>query len=214
MTNISNRLKALVKFVDKDDSLVDVGCDHGLLSIYLAENKLCKSIIASDINPNALNNAKENIKKRKLNIKTYLSDGIDDVPLKGINGLIISGMGARTIIQILANDYALVNIDKLIIQSNNDWQMLRECMNISGYYLKDEEYTFDKGKWYITCYFVKSDKKNTKKELEFGYLKNKEYLNYLLDNYQKINKKIPLLSIKDKFKVLRKIKKLKAIINE
>ena len=216
MTNISKRLKALVKFVDKEDSLVDVGCDHGLLSIYLAENKLCKSIVASDINPNALNNAKENIKKRNLNIKTYLSDGIDDIPLEGINGLIISGMGSTTINHILANDYALHkhNINKLIIQSNNDWQMLRECMNITGYYLEDEEYTFDKGKWYITCYFIKSDKKNTKRELEFGYLKDKEYLNYLLDHYQKINKKIPLLSIKDKFKVLRKIRKIKAIINE
>ena len=120
MTNISKRLKALVKFVDKEDSLVDVGCDHGLLSIYLAENKLCKSIVASDINPNALNNAKENIKKRNLNIKTYLSDGIDDIPLEGINGLIISGMGSTTINHILANDYALININKLkLIPKNN-----------------------------------------------------------------------------------------------
>ena len=214
MTNISKRLKALVKFVDKEDSLADVGCDHGLLSIYLVENKLCKSVIASDINPNALNNAKENIKKRNLNIKTYLSDGLGNIPLDEINGLIISGMGTKTILEILADDYALFNINKLIIQSNNDWQMLRECMNLSGYYLKDEEYTFDKGKWYITCYFIKSNKKNTKRELEFGYLKDKEYLNYLLDHYQNINKKIPLLSIKDKFKVLRKIRKIKAIINE
>ena len=87
-------------------------------------------------------------------------------------------------------------------------------MNISGYYLKDEEYTFDKAKWYITCYFVKSNKKNTKRELEFGYLKDKEYLSYLLYYYQNINKKIPLLSIKDKFKVLRKIRKIKEIINK
>ena len=39
MTNISKRLKSIVSFVDKDDSVVDVGCDHGLLSIYLVENK-------------------------------------------------------------------------------------------------------------------------------------------------------------------------------
>ncbi len=212
MTNISKRLKALVKFVDKDDSLADVGCDHGLLSIYLVENKLCKNVIASDINPKALNNAKKNIKKRNLNIKTYLSDGLGNIPLEEINGLIISGMGTKTILEILADDYALFNINKLIIQSNNDWQMLRECMNLSGYYLEDEEYTFDKGKWYITCYFVKSNNKNTKRELEFGYLKNKDYLNYLLDNYQKINKKIPLLSFKDKINIIGKIKRLKATI--
>ncbi len=214
MTNISKRLKALVKFVDKEDSLADVGCDHGLLSIYLVENKLCKNVIASDINPNALNNAKENIKKRKLNIKTYLSDGIDDIPLEGINGLIISGMGATTINHILANDYALQNINKLIIQSNNDWQMLRECMNITGYYLEDEEYTFDKGKWYVTNLFVKSSKKNSKKELEFGYLNNKDYINYLIQHYKTINKKIPITSIHKKIDLYRKISILKTAIKK
>ena len=40
MTKISNRLKSIVKFVEKKDSVVDVGCDHGLLSIYLVENEL------------------------------------------------------------------------------------------------------------------------------------------------------------------------------
>ena len=82
MTNISDRLKSITKFITKDDSIVDVGCDHGLLSLYLLENKLCKKIIASDVNQNALNNAISNFKKRKIKIETYLSDGIDNVPLK------------------------------------------------------------------------------------------------------------------------------------
>ena len=82
MNKLSNRLKAIVKFVDKKDSVVDVGCDHGLLSIYLVENKLCKKVIASDVNQNALNSAIKNINNRKLEIETVLSDGIDNVNLK------------------------------------------------------------------------------------------------------------------------------------
>ena len=47
MNKLSNRLKAIVKFVDKKDSIVDVGCDHGYLSIYLIENKLVKKAVKS-----------------------------------------------------------------------------------------------------------------------------------------------------------------------
>ena len=52
---------------------------------------LCKKVIASDVNQNALNSAIKNISLRKLDIETVLSDGINDVNLKGINTLIISG---------------------------------------------------------------------------------------------------------------------------
>ena len=90
MTRISNRLKAIVKFVDIKDKVVDVGCDHGLLSIYLYENKLVSKVIASDINKNALSSAINNIKKRNLDIETVLSDGINNVDMKGINTLVIS----------------------------------------------------------------------------------------------------------------------------
>ena len=53
MNRLSKRLRSLISFVSNEDSLVDVGCDHGYLSIYLKENNLCKSVICSDINNNA-----------------------------------------------------------------------------------------------------------------------------------------------------------------
>ena len=68
MNKLSNRLNAIAQFVDKKDSVVDVGCDHGYLSIYLKEVIKVKKIIASDINQNALNSAINNIKKCNLNI--------------------------------------------------------------------------------------------------------------------------------------------------
>ena len=116
MNKLSNRLKAIVKFVDQKDSIVDVGCDHGYLSIYLVENKLVKKVIASDINQNALNSAINNIKKSNLDIETVLSDGIKDVNLKGINTLVISGMGTSTILHILSDSNKLKNINKLLLQ--------------------------------------------------------------------------------------------------
>ena len=214
MTKISNRLKAIVKFVEKKDKIVDVGCDHGLLSIYLIENKLVSKVIASDINQNALNSAINNIQKRNLKIETVLSDGIRDVNIKGINTLVISGMGTNTILHILSDDKKIQNINKLILQSNNDHELLRKELNNKGYYLENEEYTFDKGKWYVTCNFIKDEKRNTREEIKYGFLNNNEYMDYLLNTEKTIFKRIPWTSIKAKFNAYKKINDLKKAISK
>lgn len=214
MSKLSKRLESLALLVDKKDSIVDVGCDHGLLSIHLVENKLCKKVIASDVNQNALNSAIKNISLRKLDIETVLSDGIDSVNLKGINTLIISGMGTSTILHILKDDSKLTKINKLILQSNNDHSLLRKELNRKGYFLEKEVVINDKGKWYVTMLFVKSDKNNTDKEIEYGYLNNSEYNDYLLNYYKKILKKIPLFSFKAKYNTYKKYIKLKKAISK
>lgn len=214
MNKLSNRLKAIVKFVDKKDSIVDVGCDHGYLSIYLIENKLVKKVIASDINQNALNSAINNIKKSNLDIETVLSDGICDVNLKGINTLVISGMGTSTILHILSDNSKLKNINKLLLQSNNDHEYLRRNLNNIGYYLEDESYTYDKGKWYVTCKFIKSNEKNTEDVIKYGLLNNYEYNEYLLKYEDNIIKRIPWTSFRAKIKAILKYKELKRTISK
>lgn len=212
MTRISKRLKAITSYVAKDDKVVDVGCDHGLLSIYLIENNLVSIVIASDVNENALKNAISNIEKRNLHIKTVLSDGIEKIDLKDINTLIISGMGTSTILHILHDNKKLKKINKLIIQANNDHYILRENLNEKGYYLKEESYTYDKNKWYVTSLFVKSDNKNTIDVLKYGFLNNEDYNDYLLKKNYEILKKIPFSSFKAKFNRFKEIRNIKKAI--
>lgn len=212
MTRISKRLKAITSYVAKDDKVVDVGCDHGLLSIYLIENNLVSKVIASDVNENALKNAISNIEKRNLHIKTVLSDGIEKIDLKDINTLIISGMGTSTILHILYDNKKLKKINKLIIQANNDHYILRENLNEKGYYLKEESYTYDKNKWYVTSLFVKSDNKNTIDVLKYGFLNNEDYNDYLLKKNYEILKKIPFSSFKAKFNRFKEIRNIKKAI--
>ena len=57
MIKISKRLASIASYVEDDASLIDIGCDHGLLDIYLYQTKKNIKIIASDVNQNALNNA-------------------------------------------------------------------------------------------------------------------------------------------------------------
>ena len=125
---ISNRLKSLVKYVDKNDKIIDIGCDHALLDIYLIKNKIIDNIIVSDVHPSALNAGIENIKRYKLEnkIDTRLGDGLKVLKEKDVvDTILISGMGTNTIKTILDKD-KLGSINKLIIQSNNDHELLRK----------------------------------------------------------------------------------------
>ena len=67
MIKLSKRLTSIADMVEDNSKIVDIGCDHALLDIYLYQQKISNKIIASDVNENALNNAKENIRKNKLN---------------------------------------------------------------------------------------------------------------------------------------------------
>ena len=50
MIKLSKRLKKIADYVSDNSSLVDIGCDHGLLDIYLVQNKNNIKVVASDIN--------------------------------------------------------------------------------------------------------------------------------------------------------------------
>ena len=212
MINLSKRLASLVSFFNDKDKVVDVGCDHGYLSIYLKENNLVDSIIASDVNENALNVAKENIQECGLDIPTVLSDGIDNVDITGVNCLVMSGMGTSTILHILEDSNKLKQINKIITQSNNNHDILRKQMNKKGYYLSEEVAVYDRGKWYLSMLFLKSSKRNTDLELEYGLLNNRDYVRFLIDKYTRINNRIP--DLEDREENNKKIYHLKEILRE
>ena len=79
--NIDNRLKRITDFIPSDSYILDVGCDHALLDIYLALNRKNVKLIASDINENPLKKAQENIRKYNLEDKITLvkADGISKI---------------------------------------------------------------------------------------------------------------------------------------
>ena len=124
MINLSPRLKLISDFVPLDSKVMDIGCDHGLLDIYLYQNKnkKVKKIIASDINSSELNNAIENIKANNLEkkIETRLREGLENNHAEDeIDTLVIAGMGSNTIVNMLKKDIlkrgVMVTYNKIII---------------------------------------------------------------------------------------------------
>lgn len=214
---ISNRLKSLVKYVDKNDKIIDIGCDHALLDIYLIKNKIIDNIIVSDVHPSALNAGIENIKKYKLEnkIDTRLGDGLKALKEKDVvNTILISGMGTNTIKTILDKD-KLGSINKLIIQSNNDHELLRKYIVELGYIIEAEEYFVDHKKSYINIIFKKGKKKYSNIELRYGpyLLHDYYYLKFELDKCNKILNLIPNMKFRYRFKLKREIKLINKLID-
>ena len=214
---ISLKLKAIAFFIEKNDNVVDIGCDHAYLDIYLSQNNLCKNIIASDVNKNALNNAINNIDKFCLskNIKCILSDGLDNIDTKNIDTIVIAGMGTKTIKHILRNKEKLKNIKKIILSSNNDHYALRKFMQKSNYTLVDEKIIYEKKHYYIISKYIKGKQKLSKKEMMFGIYKkeNLKYYKYLYEENKNVLKKIPITKIKERNKLKKQNRILKKYIN-
>lgn len=224
MIKLSPRLEKIANYIDDNSNMVDIGCDHGLLDIYLLQKKKNIKVIASDVNQNALNNAKNNIKKYKLEdrITTVLSNGLDSIDTNNIDTIVISGMGSHTITGILYNNLKkLKKVKRLILQSNNDLDFLRYKITKIGYYIKKEELVRDSGIMYTIIEFQKGYRFYTKKQIYFGpYLlkensklfqeKCREELNKLEQFYPVIPKK----HYHHRKKTYWKIRILKNILNK
>ena len=177
-------------------------------------NKQNISIIASDINQNALDNAIKNINKYHLEdkIKVCLSNGLDNINDE-IDTIIISGMGGHTIIDILTNNQEKLNtVNNIIIQSNNDIEYVRRKIVKLGYYISKEKLILDKNIYYTVILFTKGKKKYTNKEYYFGPILLKENSKIFIERKNKEYTK--LLNIKNnipKRKLLIRLKILKEL---
>ena len=210
MNNLSIRLKEISTFIPDNISLVDIGCDHALLDIYLYKNRKNIKIIASDINENALEQAKKNIKKYKLEdyIETRISNGLNNIDKDEIDTIVISGMGAHTIVGILySNMNKLSNVSNIIVQSNNHIEFLRKKITLIGYYIDNEKLVKDNDIIYTIISFKKGKKRYNKKEIFFGpYLLKENSILFKEKNKQDLEKLEYLYKIIPKSHILHRIK--------
>lgn len=210
---LTKRLKTIVDMVPKYEQVIDIGCDHALIDIYLTiYNK--NKCIASDINEQALKQAYNNIEKYNLldKIKIIKSNGFEYIDQ--VNGTaIIAGMGTKTILKIL-NCPKIKNLNTIIIQTNTEYDLFRK--NLFKYNLKiiDEKIVNEKGIYYIISKLKPGKIKYTKKELFLGpsLLKSNDkndYYKYLLEQSKKRYLCIPKKYFLKRLNIQKKIKWIK-----
>lgn len=196
---LSNRLKFIISHIDKCESIIDVGSDHGYIPIYAVKNNLCNYAIASDINLGPVEKAKVNAKFEGVSdkVQVRLGAGLNTVRIGEVKGVVIAGMGGNLIRDILEEKIGMVeSFEFLILQPAQNPEVLREYLYTGGYEIISEDLCVDEGIYY-ELFKVKRNRK-TKIEMdrifyEFSPLllkgKNplmKGYLNYKKEKYKKI----------------------------
>ena len=201
---LNKRLTTISVFIENNSKVIDIGCDHGLLGIYLVLNKYISKMISSDINEMPLNKAKENIKKYNLEdkIETRLGDGIQCID-ENIDTIIISGIGGLTINDILKDIKKHPYIKKIVISPNNEFVQTRKIISKLGFYLDKESIISENGKYYLISCYIRGNSKKT--DYFFGKL---DFNNIDVCNYYKMlgEKNAKILSNLGKKYILKKIK--------
>ncbi len=159
---LSGRLLSLADMVTPGNRLVDVGCDHGYLSIYLVQTSRTPSAIAADVREGPLGRARAHIAENGLEdrIETRLSDGLAAVSPGEGDALVISGMGGPLILRIL-EEYpdCRDSFREMILGPQSDLANFRPLLfgMLEGWELTGEDMVEEDGKFYPVIRMSRGD---------------------------------------------------------
>ncbi len=151
--DLDKRLSVLTSHLTPCNTLADVGCDHGLLSLFVLKNDIAKSTICVDISEKCLQKTKTLLKKAKVDQKAkfVLGDGLKQVDDE-LDFVVIAGMGGLNISQILENMDKKHKKAHFVLQPMNNITFLRKTLNKLGFKITRDEIIFDNKKYYhIIC---------------------------------------------------------------
>lgn len=142
----------LADMVTPGNRLVDVGCDHGYLSIYLVREGVCPGALAMDIRKGPLACAEEHIMESGLGdyIEVRLSDGLAAYAEGEAETMVCAGMGGRLMEKILADSMEKARrLQELILQPQSELQEFRAFLRNVGFTVVKENAVCEEGKYYF-----------------------------------------------------------------
>lgn len=204
---LSKRLQAIADLVPEGTKLIDVGCDHGLLGLYLLKKRKISKLILSDVSANALEYAKVNAKKYQLKSDFYITDGLNGINADLYDTIVIAGMGTDEIIKILTD---VAKGKTLILSSHSYLFSLRHFMMKQGFKLIDEVCVMDRGKFYFIMKYEHGKQKLNFSELVLGVSDPntagfKAYKDMMYQKQKRVYNQIPWRYITKKLSYLKQL---------
>lgn len=148
---LSDRMRAVAGLVQPCRSIADIGCDHGYVAMELVRNRVCRHVIAMDVNSGPLDRAKSNIADYDMQeyIETRLSDGVSALCADEVEGIICAGMGGKLIISILEQGRAIISrMRQVVLQPQSELSEVRSYLRDKGYLIEQEDIIYEDGKYY------------------------------------------------------------------
>lgn len=145
---LSARLRLIADQTPRGSRLADIGSDHALLPVYLAQQGIVASAIAGELNEGPFQAARKQVKLAGLadTIAVRHGDGLSVLQPHEADAVVIAGMGGSTITAILEQGLSrLVGVSKLILQPNVGEALVRAWLLKRGWLLEDEHIVEEDG---------------------------------------------------------------------
>ena len=142
MIKLSDRLELIANLIQKDETMADIGTDHGFLPVALWERGICRKIILSDVNRGPLEKAKENIELSNpgAELDLRLGNGLKTLSSGEVTTVVLAGMGGVLMTEIPGEDFAKSkSFEKIILQPRNGQSKLRYWLSVNGFEILKEE---------------------------------------------------------------------------
>lgn len=158
---LSLRLEAIKNLVPKSLTVADIGTDHAYLSAALIEGEKANRVIASDISEGPLLAAKRTVKQFNYQdkIELRLGNGLGVLEPKEVDTVVIAGMGAGSIIDILtAFPEVTGSINAFVLQPMIAASRLRQWLLDNQFYIADEDLVFEDNRLYEIILAIRGEK--------------------------------------------------------
>ena len=143
------RLSAAFAYVRPGHTAADIGCDHGKLSAALAGSGRCPLVFACDLRPAPLEKARRACAPYGDAVQFRLGSGLTVLAPGEAEDIVIAGMGAETIIEILEGaPWVFDGRYNLVLVPATKHSILRRWLARRGFALLGETLCHAAGRWY------------------------------------------------------------------
>ena len=147
--HLDARLAAAAAYVRPGSTVADIGCDHGKLSAWLAGSGRCPRVFACDLREGPLQKARETCAPWADRVVFRLGSGLKVLAPGEAQDIVIAGMGAETIMEILdAAPWVFDGRYNLILVPATKHSLLRRWLARRGFALQSETLCTAAGRWY------------------------------------------------------------------
>ena len=205
---LSPRLSIIAEEIAKSgyqDIIYDICADHAYLSIYLLQNKICKTVAATDISHRSIIKARKNAEKRGIHIVDDITDGTCGIAIYEGDGfsclpgykagkiVVIAGIGAESMIRIVSMGIDMARAaSMLIFQPMSSQELLRGWLMDNSFEICYERLAQEGDRIYSLLFCRPADKpqKYEPDDIFVGcgvkYRTEGEYIQFLLFTRRKI----------------------------
>ena len=169
MIRLDARLSLAYDLYDPCALAADIGTDHAHLPAALLQRGRCQHMILTDLSPDALRKARDEMIRFGLSDRVCLRLGNGFAPLNETCGVIsVTGMGGRTIRDILLSGMEKLRGASLVLSAHTDLPLIRETICQIGYHTDREEPCFCAGRYYLVLRARPGSKPVTPREIRLG----------------------------------------------